>query len=70
MKLITRAEQINIYSKELVQIYDDIESSKSIELSQKQKDSIKLKLEQFSIYLETKRKRMEDTQKRFETESS
>lgn len=59
MKLITQATQINMYSKELVQIYEDVRSKKDIELEVHTKRSIFKKLEGFSVEITEKENRPE-----------
>lgn len=57
MKLITQATQINMFSKELVQIFEDVRSKKDIELEQSSKNSIFKKLEGFSAEIKEKENR-------------
>ena len=54
MKIITQASQISIYSKELVQIFEDVRSQRVVDLDHEQRESLHGKLEQFAAEIKEK----------------
>ena len=59
MKLITQATQINVYSKELVQIYNDARGKRIVALTNEQNETIRSKLEKFGEEVQAKQRQPE-----------